>query len=93
MLVEDFEDLAHVAPETVTLEFVNGLLEVKPGRDGNHSEVVMCLFRECTRQRTDLVLYPVTGLAVARTESARTACSLRKSTSSAKESGLVPMVC
>lgn len=59
---EEFEELAHAAPETVWLEFVNGKLEVKPPSDGNRGTIVMWLLEQCLRQRPDLVLYPYRGL-------------------------------
>ncbi|MFI7103395.1 Uma2 family endonuclease [Streptomyces sp. NPDC050161] len=62
MPVEDFEELAHAAPETVTLEFLNGRLEVKPPRDGTHGAIVMTLLEQCLHQRPDLALYPTQGL-------------------------------
>lgn len=62
MLVEEFEELAHAAPETVTLEFINGRLEVKPVPDGNHREIVMWLLRQCMQHRPELSLYPESGL-------------------------------
>ncbi|MDT0453433.1 Uma2 family endonuclease [Streptomyces hesseae] len=61
MLVEEFEELAHAAPETVWLEFINGRLEVKPPSDGNRGTIVMWLLEQCMRQRPDLVLYPYRG--------------------------------
>jgi Uma2 family endonuclease len=62
MPVEDFEALARSAPETVTLEFINGKLEVKPVPDGDHAEIIMWLQEICMQQRTDLRLYPELGL-------------------------------
>ncbi|MFG2181065.1 Uma2 family endonuclease [Streptomyces abikoensis] len=62
MLVEEFEELAHAAPETVWLEFVSGKLEVKPPSDGNRSTIVMWLLEQCLRQRPELALYPYRGL-------------------------------
>lgn len=47
MSVEEFEELARVAPETVTLELINGKLEVKPVPDGDHGEIIMWLLRQC----------------------------------------------
>lgn len=64
MPVEDFEDLARTAPETVSLEFIDGKLEVKPVPDGDHGAIVMWLLERCMRQRTDLRLYPEQGLKV-----------------------------
>lgn len=62
LLVEDFEELARKAPEAVTLEFINGKLEVKPVPDGDHGEIVMWLLRRCMQQRPELALYPEQGL-------------------------------
>ncbi|WP_446037531.1 Uma2 family endonuclease [Streptomyces sp. SID1143] len=64
MPVEDFEELARTAPETVSLEFINGKLEVKPMPDGDHGAIVMWLLERCMRQRPDLRLYPEQGLKV-----------------------------
>ncbi|OKJ99469.1 hypothetical protein AMK26_25850 [Streptomyces sp. CB03234] len=64
MPVEDFEELARSAPETVTLEFINGRLKVKPGRDGDHGTILMWLLRQCMQQRPELALYPGQGLLV-----------------------------
>lgn len=65
MSAEDFEDLAHGAPETVTLELIDGKLEVKPVPDGNHGEIVMWLLRQCMQQRPELGLYSGRGMAIA----------------------------
>ncbi|MFE0130368.1 Uma2 family endonuclease [Streptomyces sp. NPDC059037] len=65
MPVEDFEEFAGVAPETVTLEFIDGKLEVKPVPDGDHGEIVMWLLRQCMQQRPELGLYPEQGLVIA----------------------------
>ncbi|MFI0738218.1 Uma2 family endonuclease [Streptomyces sp. NPDC021100] len=64
MSVEDFEELAHAAPETVRLEFVNGRLEVKPVPDGDHGAIIMWLLERCMQQRSELRLYPEQGLKV-----------------------------
>ncbi|MFE2499351.1 Uma2 family endonuclease [Streptomyces scopuliridis] len=64
MSVEEFEQIAHAAPETVTLEFINGKLEVKPVPDGDHGEIIMWLLRQCMQQRPELALYPEQGLKV-----------------------------
>ncbi|WP_409234859.1 Uma2 family endonuclease [Streptomyces sp. PA5.6] len=61
---DDFEELARGAPETVTLEFVDGKLEVRPVRDGNHGEIVMWLTRQCMQQRPELGLYSGQGMAI-----------------------------
>ncbi|MET9530971.1 Uma2 family endonuclease [Streptomyces sp. NPDC006649] len=64
MSVEDFEELARHAPETVALEFINGKLEVKPVPDQLHGAIVMWLLRQCMQQRPELALYPEQGLKV-----------------------------
>lgn len=68
MLVAEFEELARTAPDTVTLEFLDGKLEVKPVPDGDHNEIVMWLLEQCMQHRPDLRLYPERGL---RTEAYR----------------------
>ncbi|MFI9584443.1 Uma2 family endonuclease [Streptomyces sp. NPDC052236] len=64
MAVEDFEELARHAPETVTLEFINGKLEVKPVPDGDHGEIIMWLQRQCMQQRLEFGLYAEQGLKI-----------------------------
>ncbi|MEV0491938.1 Uma2 family endonuclease [Streptomyces atratus] len=64
MSVEEFEQLARSAPETVTLEFINGKLEVKPVPDQIHGAIVMWLLRQCMQHRPELALYPEQGLQV-----------------------------
>ncbi|MFD4767597.1 Uma2 family endonuclease [Streptomyces niveus] len=64
MHVVDFEELARVAPETVTLELRGGRLVVKPPPDGNHSTILVWLTQQCHRQRPELGLYPFRGLKV-----------------------------
>ncbi|MFJ5225463.1 Uma2 family endonuclease [Streptomyces sp. NPDC088400] len=64
MSTEDFEQVARAAPETVTFEFINGRVEVKPATDGDHGEIFMWLLRQCLRHRPELALYPKQGLAV-----------------------------
>ncbi|MFJ6634384.1 Uma2 family endonuclease [Streptomyces sp. NPDC091376] len=64
MSVEEFEELARVAPETVTLEFINGRLGVKPAPDGDHATIIMWLVRQCIQQRPDLDLHPELELTV-----------------------------
>jgi hypothetical protein len=49
--VERFEQLARPAPDTVTLELLDGALVAEPLRDGNHSEIVAWL---CARFARDL---------------------------------------
>jgi Uma2 family endonuclease len=53
-----------MAPETVTLELINGKLRVRPLPDGDHGEISMWLMRQCMQQRPDLGLYPEQGLVI-----------------------------
>ncbi|MFH8361004.1 Uma2 family endonuclease [Streptomyces anulatus] len=62
--VEDFEQLARTSPETVTLELINGKLEVKPVPDGDHGTIFMWLLRQCMQHRPELDLHPDQGLMV-----------------------------
>ncbi len=71
MDVEEFEEIARAAPETVTLEFIQGKLEVKPVPDGDHAEITMWLLRQCMQQRPELQLYPEQGLKVERYRTGR----------------------
>ncbi|MEU3300347.1 Uma2 family endonuclease [Streptomyces sp. NPDC006678] len=71
MSVEEFEELARVAPETVTLEFINGKLGVKPVPDGDHATIIMWLVRQCMQQRPDLDLHPELELTVEAYRSGR----------------------
>ncbi|MGH2577386.1 MAG: Uma2 family endonuclease [Streptomyces sp.] len=64
MLVEDFEELARTAPETVMLEFIDGKLEVKPVPDGDHDEILMWLLKRCMQHRPELSLYLERGLRI-----------------------------
>lgn len=64
MLVEEFEDLARTAPETVTVEFIDGKLEVKPVPDGDHNEIIAWLQRQCMQHRPDLWLHNGRGLKI-----------------------------
>ncbi|MFC5721999.1 Uma2 family endonuclease [Streptomyces gamaensis] len=64
MSVEEFEQIASAAPETVTLEFVNGRIEEKRVADGDHETIVMWLLRQCMQARPDLDLHPTQGLKV-----------------------------
>ncbi|KOY57727.1 Uma2 family endonuclease [Streptomyces sp. XY332] len=64
MTLDDFEALEHGAPETVTLEFIAGKLEVKPVPDGDHGAIFMWLLRQCMQQRPELDLHPEQGLVV-----------------------------
>lgn len=62
--VEDFEQLARTSPETVTLELINGKLEVKPVPDGDHDEIIMWVAMRCMRQQPELRLYRERGLRI-----------------------------
>ncbi|MEU6662469.1 Uma2 family endonuclease [Streptomyces sp. NPDC046821] len=64
MSVEEFEEIALGAPETVTLEFINGRIEVKQVADGDHNTIVQWLVRRCMQFRPDLDLYTGQGLKV-----------------------------
>ncbi|QKW07450.1 Uma2 family endonuclease [Streptomyces sp. NA04227] len=64
MLVEDFEQIASAAPETVTLEFIDGRIEEKRVPDGDHETIFMWLLRQCMTARPELDLYPNKGLEV-----------------------------
>ncbi|MFF2535278.1 Uma2 family endonuclease [Streptomyces cyaneofuscatus] len=64
MPVQDFEALARVCPETVTLELINGKLEVKPVPDGDHDEIIMWVAMQCVQQRPELRLYRTRGLRI-----------------------------
>ncbi|MDX2544952.1 Uma2 family endonuclease [Streptomyces sp. WI04-05B] len=60
--VEEFEELAAVAPETVRLEYINGKVRVKAMPDGNHRSIFMWLLRQCMQHRPDLDLVPESGM-------------------------------
>ncbi|MHA5048653.1 Uma2 family endonuclease [Streptomyces sp. SD15] len=62
MPLDDFEDLARGAPETVWLEFIRGKVEVKPPSDGNHSEILVSLLRQFASKDRMWDLYPYAGL-------------------------------
>ncbi|MGI5338941.1 Uma2 family endonuclease [Streptomyces sp. CA-181903] len=62
--VEEFEELARSAPETVRLELINGRIEVKPVPDGDHREIVMWLQDVCRDRRPDMRLYAEASLKV-----------------------------
>ncbi|MEV5849195.1 Uma2 family endonuclease [Streptomyces sp. NPDC051985] len=64
MSVEEFETIAAAAPETVTLEFINGRIGVKKVTDGDHGTMVSWLARRCMQSRPDLDLYRAQGLRV-----------------------------
>ncbi|GHE45501.1 Uma2 family endonuclease [Streptomyces capitiformicae] len=62
MPVEDFEELARRAPETVWLEFIGGRLAVKRGPDGDRSEIIAWLQRLWAGQADGPWLYGHRGL-------------------------------
>jgi Uma2 family endonuclease len=62
--VEEFEELAAGAPEHVYLEFLYGEVGSKVMPDGDHSEMIMWLQRQCMQHRPDLWLYAEVGLVV-----------------------------
>jgi Uma2 family endonuclease len=64
MRVEEFEELAASAPETVRLEFINGKLGVKAVPDGDHDTIVVWLSKQCMQHRPELDLYVERGLRV-----------------------------
>ncbi|MGR8009897.1 Uma2 family endonuclease [Streptomyces hypolithicus] len=64
MTIDEFEQIARNAPETVKLEFIKGKLEVKPVPDQLHGAIVMWLLRQCMQHRPELALYPEQGLEV-----------------------------
>jgi Uma2 family endonuclease len=62
MSVEDFEQIASTAPETVTLEFIDGRIGEKAVADGDHGAIIMWLLRQCMQARPELDLDPTQGL-------------------------------
>ncbi|MFF4603568.1 Uma2 family endonuclease [Streptomyces sp. NPDC001339] len=64
MLVEDFEEIAAAAPETVTLEFIDGRIEEKCPGDGDHSTIIMWLTKQYMQARPELHLCTTRGLKV-----------------------------
>jgi len=62
MPVEDFEELARRAPETVWLEFIGGRLTVKRAPDGDRSEILAWLQRLWAEQVPGPWLYGYQGL-------------------------------
>ncbi|PVC82668.1 Uma2 family endonuclease [Streptomyces sp. CS131] len=71
MSVEEFEQLARTSPETVTLELINGKLEVKPAPDGDHDEIIMWVAMQCMQQQPELRLYRERGLRIGGYRSGR----------------------
>lgn len=64
MQVEEFEEIASKAPETVMLEFIDGQIGVKSMPDGDHDTITMWLLRQCIQTRPELDLHPGQGLQV-----------------------------
>ncbi|MGW3565820.1 Uma2 family endonuclease [Streptomyces sp. NPDC000941] len=64
MLVEEFEEIASAAPETVRLEFINGRIQEKRVADGDHETIIMWLLRQCMQSRPELDLHTSQGLKV-----------------------------
>ncbi|MEU1310034.1 Uma2 family endonuclease [Streptomyces cinnamoneus] len=64
LLVDEFEELARAAPETVRPEFINGRIEVKPVPDGDRSEIIMWLHDVCRERFPNLRLHGGRGLKV-----------------------------
>ena len=64
MSMLEFETIVSAAPETVTLEFIDGRIGVKKAADGSRNTVVAWLARHCMRARPDLDLYYGRGLRV-----------------------------
>ncbi|MGW2596886.1 Uma2 family endonuclease [Streptomyces klenkii] len=75
MHLDDFEELAYGAPETVWLtvwlEFIAGRLQVKPPADGNHSCILSWLTRRFLIERPDRGLYAYRGLKTEHAEAGR----------------------
>lgn len=69
MSVEEFQQIASTAPETVTLEFIDGRIGEKAVPDGDHETIIMWLLRRCIQARPELDLHTSQGL---RVESYRT---------------------
>lgn len=72
MPVEDFEELALRAPETVWLEFIGGRLTVKGEPDGNRSEIIAGLQRLWAGRAGGPWLYAHRGLRTEADEQGRT---------------------
>ncbi|MFI8533837.1 Uma2 family endonuclease [Streptomyces aquilus] len=60
--VDEFEELAAAAPETVRLEYINGKVVVKAMPDGNHREIFVWLQEQCMQYRPDLRVYGESGV-------------------------------
>ncbi|MGW5787097.1 Uma2 family endonuclease [Streptomyces sp. NPDC003757] len=64
MSVDEFETIASAAPETVTLEFIDGRIGTKAVTDGDHTTILSWLTRRCMQSRPDLDLAQGQGLRV-----------------------------
>ncbi|MDI3420351.1 Uma2 family endonuclease [Streptomyces luteolus] len=64
MLVEDFEEIAASAPETVTLEFISWRIREKCVGGGSHASAIAWLVRRMYEARPDLYLCARLGLVV-----------------------------
>ncbi|MBO8189438.1 Uma2 family endonuclease [Streptomyces spirodelae] len=64
MTVDEFEQIASTAPETVTLEFIDGRIGEKAAPDGGRGASVRWLLRQCMQARPELALHPRQGLRV-----------------------------
>ncbi|MEU1374446.1 Uma2 family endonuclease [Streptomyces triculaminicus] len=64
LFIDEFEELALAAPETVRLEFINGRIEVRPLQDGNRAESVAYLQDAVWKLLPGMHLYPGRGLKV-----------------------------
>ncbi|GGX78837.1 Uma2 family endonuclease [Streptomyces hiroshimensis] len=69
--MDDFEELAHGAPETVWLELIAGRLQEKPATDGKHCCILSWLTRCFLIERPDWGLYPYRGLKTEHAEAGR----------------------
>ncbi|MFG7945605.1 Uma2 family endonuclease [Streptomyces cacaoi] len=72
MSVEEFQQIASTAPETVTLEFIDGRIGEKAVPDGNHGRIIQWLTRICMQHRPELWLDSHQGL---RVETYRSGCA------------------
>ncbi|MGQ4514698.1 Uma2 family endonuclease [Streptomyces sp. DW26H14] len=71
MTVDEFEELAAAAPETVRLELVGGRIGQRKTADGDHGAIIMWLVRQCMAHRPDLDLDTMQGLRIERYRTGR----------------------
>lgn len=64
MSVDQFETIASAAPETVTLECIDGRIGTKAVTDGDHTAILSRLTRRCMQGRPALDLAQSQGLRV-----------------------------